>query len=119
MNKRTSQLKKSPLKKKRKSPEQAALEVEESTRQWRFFSEIWSERPHYSEVSGKWLGNEINSCFFDHLLEKGTDRYAHLRYEKENILLVTPDEHAAKTNGFPLPKHKEAIEAAKIKFNVL
>jgi len=75
--------------------------------------EIWSERPHRSVISGDYLGEEPLTLFFEHLLEKGDERYKHLKYDKRNIILVTGEEHQKKTNGHPLPKHKELIEQAK------
>jgi hypothetical protein len=53
---------------------------------------------------------------FDHLLEKS--KHPELKYEKENIILVTFEEHEKKTNGFPDEKHKELIEVAKQKFGI-
>lgn len=81
---------------------------------WSFFLEIWKERPHRSEISGKPLGREPLTVFFDHLLEK--EMYPALKYEKDNIILCTWEEHDAKGRGFPLPKHAEAIERARKQF---
>lgn len=81
-----------------------------------FFMQIWNDRPHYSEISGEYLGSTPLTCYFDHLLEKS--KYPHLRLEKNNIALVTFEEHEAKTNGRPLPKHQELIDNAKKLFNL-
>jgi len=81
-----------------------------------FFLEIWNERPRYSAVSGEYLGPTPLNWMFDHLLEKS--KYPHLRLEKDNIALVTFEEHEAKTNGRPLPKHQELIDNAKKRFNL-
>jgi len=83
-------------------------------KQWELFKEIFKERGPYSEISGDYLGKEPLSWMFDHLLNKS--KYPHLRYEKDNILMVTFEEHELKTNGNPLPKHVEAIEKAREKF---
>lgn len=56
-----------------------------------FFLEIWKERPHYSEVSGTYLGNEAMSTYFHHILPKS--KYPELSYDKSNIILLTLDEH--------------------------
>lgn len=80
-------------------------------RMWNLFLEIWNERPHRSQISGDWLGREPLSCMFDHLLEKS--KWPQFKYDKRNIILLTCSEHSAKTNGWPLQKHKEAIENAK------
>lgn len=57
------------------------------------FMEIWGERPHYSEVSGQWLGNEAQSWFFAHILPK--KNFPNFRLEKSNVMLMTQDEHYA------------------------
>ena len=58
--------------------------------QW--FLELWDKRPHKSEISGKFLGNEPNSCFFHHIFCKSD--YPELEFCAENIIILTPDEHA-------------------------
>ena len=79
----------------------------------RFYREIWDKRDHKCQECGKWLGNEPNKACIDHLLEKS--KYSVFRYREENIWLVCIDHHMAKTNGFPGPKHKQAIIDAKLK----
>jgi hypothetical protein len=119
MLKRRTILKKSPstlkrnstLKRKPKTVEQLQEQSVQHERDWIFYNEIWNERGPYSEISGTYLGSEVNKACCDHLLEKA--QYPHLRYVKENLILVTIDEHCMKTNGHPLPKHKERIEQAK------
>lgn len=108
----------SGIKRKVKTEEEKQQQKEDIERMWVMFLEIWEERPHRSEVSGAPLGNEPLSWMFDHLLEKGSPKYRHLKYEKRNIKLVTFEEHSLKTAGNPLPKHKEFIEEAKVIFNV-
>jgi len=56
------------------------------------FKEIWKERPHKSEVSGAYLGKEALSLYFHHILPKS--KYPQFRNLKENIILLTADEHA-------------------------
>jgi len=102
------------LQSKPKSTERLEEELKEREKQWNFFLEIWKERPHISEVSRLPLGNQPNSCFFDHLLEKS--KYPTLKYEKWNIALVTVNEHSAKTNGFPKREHQQLINKAKEKY---
>ena len=58
---------------------------------WRLFQQIWNERGPYSEVSGKWLGKEPLTIFFHHILPKRN--YEDLMLVKENIILLTFDEH--------------------------
>ena len=62
--------------------------------------EIWAERPHYSEVSGKYLGEEPLRHFFSHICGKGA--HPSIRYEKGNIMLMTIEEHHEWDFGNPL-----------------
>lgn len=108
-------MRKTPI---RKISEKKKAKIEEERearrKEYEVFEEIWKERHQRSEISNTWLGNEALSIYFDHLLEKS--KYPHLRYEKENIILVTFAEHQKKTNGFPHPEHQRRIEEAKKRF---
>jgi len=55
------------------------------------FMDIWHERKHNSEVSGRWLGKEALTIFFHHILPKSKCPQAAL--DKENIILLTFEEH--------------------------
>lgn len=60
------------------------------------FNEIWSERPHISELSGEPLPYDKSNMGmwvrqFLHVINKG--RSNALRLDKRNIMLGTPDEH--------------------------
>lgn len=57
------------------------------------FELIWKVRPHRSEVSREVLSQEINSYFFHHILPKS--KYPDLKLNEENIILLTPEEHAS------------------------
>ena len=57
-----------------------------------FFLGIWSIRPHVSEISPSFLGHEPLSVFFHHILSK--EKYPHFKYDDENIILLTLDEHS-------------------------
>ena len=79
-----------------KSQKQRAQEKREKKKQdketmWEVFREIWNERPHYSEVSWTKLGKEILSTYFHHILPKA--RYEEAKFDKDNIILLTQDEH--------------------------
>lgn len=113
-------LRKTPLKRGNKPLKRTPLKHKSDKRpkvskdkQWEFFYEIWNERPHYSEVSGEYLGEEPYSYMFDHAMEKS--KYPEHAFNKDNIILCTLLEHSSKTNGFPKPKHKELIEKIKEK----
>lgn len=59
-----------------------------------FFLSIWNERPHYSELSYEPLGTTPLSTMFHHIILKSDPLYGKKgRYDKENIILLTPDEH--------------------------
>lgn len=83
-------------------------------KQFALFEKHWDSKPHYCESCGKWLGNENNLCFHDHLLEKSKRK--DIALNMENLILVCKQCHDLKTNGFPTEKHKEAILKAKQKF---
>ena len=56
-----------------------------------FFVQLWKKRRHYSEVSGKFLGNEPLSVFFHHILPK--NKYPDFCLDEENIIFLTLEEH--------------------------
>lgn len=117
LKKKNSTLKKSgTIKKKALTHQQVAERKAQSERDWQFYEEIWNERGPYSEISGTYLGSEVNKACCDHLIEKSIR--SDLRYEKDNIILVTIEEHAQKTNGNPHPEHKKRIEDAKKKYGI-
>lgn len=61
-----------------------------------FFLGIWRKRRHYSEVSGKFLGNEPLTVFFHHILPK--EKFPQAQYDEDNIILLTFDEHTIVEN---------------------
>ena len=71
-------------KKKPKNPEEIQKRND-------FFLSIWRERSHFSEISGTHLGTEPLTVFFHHILPK--NKYPEAEYDKENIILVTWQEH--------------------------
>ncbi len=73
--------------------------VKEPTGEKEVFLQIWNERPHVSQVSGDPLGEEPNVWFFAHLL--GKKAYPRFKLKKENIFLMTPDEHLEYDCGDP------------------
>lgn len=56
----------------------------------KMYLEIWLERPHVSEVSGKVIPSFDVSCFM-HVLNKNT--YSSLKLDKRNVFLVLKEEH--------------------------
>jgi hypothetical protein len=60
----------------------------------KLFIEIWTEREHVSEISGKPLlypGNFKFHWQFAHVL--GKQAYPRYKFRKENIMLMLPEEH--------------------------
>lgn len=57
-----------------------------------FFLHIWNKRPHRSEVSDTYLGNEAMSTYFHHILPK--EKYPEACLDEENIILLTLEEHS-------------------------
>jgi len=59
------------------------------------FDEIWNERPRVSHVSGeslqRWEDTKLFVNLFSHILPKGN--YSRYRLNKENIILLTPQQH--------------------------
>ena len=58
------------------------------------FNEIWEEREHISELTGKDLLHKGHFKWhwqFLHLLNKNT--YSKMKFDKRNIILALPEEH--------------------------
>lgn len=83
-----------------------------------FFISIWKKRKHYSEVSGTYLGNVINSMFFHHILPKRN--YKEAEFDEENIILLTPKEHAkVELNIFAYEEINKRRIYLKLKYAIL
>ena len=68
-----------------------------------FFVQIWRKRPHRSEISNTYLGQEPLTVFFHHILPK--EKHPEAAFDEENIILLTLDEH---TNvEFDMYKYEE------------
>lgn len=81
-----------PLAKSRLNTSNKKPKDVESINQMRdFFLQLWQKRPHYSEVSGKWLGKEPLTIFFHHILPK--EKYPQASLDEENIIFLTLEEH--------------------------
>ena len=102
-------LKRTPLRKiSQKQIEKNKEKKELTQKQNEFFLDIWNKSPHYCKSCGAYLGEECLTTFMDHLLEKS--KYPEYRFTEANIFICCLDCHTAKTNGFPKPKHKYAID---------
>ena len=76
-----------------KNKEKAKLTQED----FLFYLGIWEQRPHICYNCECYLGEEPLSLFFDHILEKGLARYAHLRHVEDNICLLCWQCHTNKS----------------------
>ncbi len=93
MKKTTLKRSQKPLKKvsprKKTNPLDKKKQKEEDIK---FYQEVWEERKHYSDLTGKYIPGEIMSIYFHHLLRKET--YPEFRHKKWNIVLIEADIHA-------------------------
>lgn len=77
-----------------------------------FYFGIWNKREHKCYNCSKDLGTKPLTLYFDHILEKGNPKYAHLRHVEDNICLLCWDCH---TNKALLPKLIKLREETKLK----
>ena len=116
--------KSSPLKKsgrigvRKKSESEIRANKEAIQQMWELFEKHWSIKEHICENCKDPIWGDNLTLYHDHLLEKGIEKYEHLKYEIENLFLCCWRCHTNKGNGWPGELHKAAIEAAKVKFNV-
>lgn len=78
-----------------------------------WFNVLWEKLPRdkYCSICSTPIYGENLSIYWDHLLEKS--QYPQFELDERNICFCCGDCHTRKTNGSPLPKHKELIEQAK------
>ena len=79
---------------------------------FRLFQQIWKEKKHISEVSGKWLGSEALTIYFHHILPKS--RFPEAMLDRDNIILLTFDEHTKVEND---PSFFEEVNLRREKLN--
>ena len=103
---------------KKKYKKRTEEEIEEGIKMKEFFMKIWNSRSHYSEVSNTWLGPEPLTLFFHHIMPK--KKYENLKFEEENIVLLTWDEHTSvEANPYKYEIVNLKREQLKTKFNIL
>lgn len=83
---------------------------EKTVRQFDMFLDMWKRKSHHSEISGKYLGRDPLSTYFHHILPKS--KYPEARYDEDNIILLTPDEHEKVEND---PSFYEEINLRRAK----
>lgn len=129
MNK-TTQLRKTPLKRtgnslKRKpmrakpvDPKYLQDRKAESEKMWEVYNAHWELKPHICEECTVKLYGENKNLYHHHLLEKGIEKYKHLKYELDNLMLLCADCHSLVTGGFPGIRVIERTKEAKKLFNI-
>ena len=78
----------------KRSSKQLLKEIDkriQTHKMFEFFVDIWRKRPHYSEISNKYLGKEPLSIYFHHILPK--NKYPEACLDEENIILLSFEEH--------------------------
>jgi hypothetical protein len=81
-----------------------------------FFLSYWKKMPHYSEISGKWLGKEPMSTYFHHILPK--EKYPEACFDEENIILLTLEEHSDVENDmYKYEEINKRRKQLKLKYN--
>ena len=92
--------------------------TEDATKMRNLFLSLWNKHPHYSEISGEYLGNECLNIFFHHILP--WRKFPQGKLDEEDIIILTLNEH---TNVESNPEKYEEInrrrKLLKIKYNLL
>jgi hypothetical protein len=119
ITKTASSLKKKRFLKPRKKTDKEKAEKKRTTEEmWNFFLEIWSERPHYCEVTSKFLGSVPLTTMFHHILPKQDSCFPQYKLCKWNIALLHPDVHATVEQNIDLvpqikQKYLDLLQAHK------
>lgn len=91
--------------------------VQNNVQMKEFFELCWKNKPHYSEVSGKFLGNKCSSLYQHHILAKS--KYPEACFDEENIVFLTADEHASvELDMYKYEYINKKRELLKIKYNL-
>ena len=82
-----------------------------------FFLSIWKKKSHFSEVSGKFLGNEPRTIYMHHVLPKS--KYPDAAFDEENIILLTWEEHEQVENDiYRYEEINNRRKYLKLKYNL-
>jgi hypothetical protein len=82
-----------------------------------FFLSIWKKKSHFSEVSGKFLGNEPRTIYMHHILPKS--KYPDAAFDEENIILLTWEEHEQVENDiYRYEEVNNRRKYLKLKYNL-
>ena len=75
------------------------------------FEQVWQERAHLSEISGKPLfgkGHPLWHWQFGHVLSKGA--YPRYKLNPENIMLMLPEEHEKQESFEAFRERKQVLK---------
>jgi len=114
--KKSGSLKRSKLKAKPRTEEQKEIDRLTRDADRRFCEELWRTRGPRSEVSGTYLGSEPNWACVHHLVSKA--KYPVYRYDSDNVILLTLQEHADTENGNPSEIVRKRTEQVKQKYGL-
>ncbi len=82
-----------------------------------FFLQLWKKKPHYSEISGKYLGATPMSTYFHHIIRKSS--HPQLAFEEDNIILLSPEEHEmVEIDMYKYEEINKRREQLKLKYNI-
>ena len=94
--------------------------VKEWVRMHEFFMLIWKTRHHVSGVSGTYLGEEPLTVYFHHILPKNDKKYPQAKYDAENIILLTLDEHSSvELDMYKYPEINKRRERLIVKYGII
>lgn len=96
--------KNAPIKKKPKTQEQIQQAKEDGQRMIVLFEEHWNMKTHYCQSCNNAIRGENKTLYHHHVLEKGIDRYKHLKYDLRNLMLLCTECHTRTTQGYPPEK---------------
>ncbi len=106
------------IKRKKKTKEQIQNTKNEVEKMFNFFIALWAIRPHYSEISGKWLGKLPQSTYFHHILPKS--KHLEAKYDADNIIFLTFEEHQkVEQDCYFYEEVNKRRDKLKIKYKIL
>ena len=110
---------KSKLKIREKSPEEKKQQQEDIDKMWKLFNEHWASKDHVCESCRMPIYGQNLSIYHHHCLAKGIDKYKHLKYEIQNLMLLCWSCHANTEAGNPSIPVIAATQRAREKFNMI
>ena len=94
------------------------VNVEYNQQMKEFFKLCWKNKPHYCEISGKYLGNACSSLYQHHVLSKS--KYPQACFDEENIVFLQPEIHASvELDMYKYEYINKKRELLKIKYSIV